>query len=508
MKRQGKRFFAALLTCLLFVGMLPAHAVTCGGELLPEEANGYIFTLRADAPVLFQMDQAEGVEPISMDHGVYWAATLEEIEAFAPAEYLECVTPDYAMDSHAAPNDPDYVNNKAWSLPMLHMDYAWENNITGSGVRVGIVDSGVLRTHEDLTNSNVVPGTYYPAGYNTGSEPGTEEPDSPTKPTNAHGTFVAGMIAATANNNKGMAGVSPGVELVPLVAFAGGTTYLSAVCKAIYGGVDDYKCDVLNMSLGIYKDKKLSNGEYPNITPLDKAIAYAQSKGVILVASVGNDSGTMLSYPAAYEGVIGVGAVDNMKKKASFSQYNKSVFVMAPGANVYSLSHAGDTAYGTGNGTSYAAPQVTAAVALAMEMDPYLTSDRVMELLASTAKDLGDVGRDDYYGNGLMDVSAFLQAVEAPQMTTASADGGVELSVRWCHRRAESEITVLAAAYDAAGRMVDVEVQPVTVGSDGVLAAEGLYLDTTADAVEARLFVWDGATGVPLLDPYCVTLEK
>lgn len=511
MRNGWKRLFTCLLAASLLLGALPARAAEAVPGTLPiEEAKGYIFALRADAPLLFQMEETPGVEAVSAANGVYRADTMEEIEAFVPVELLEYVTPDYAVESHAEPTDPDYTNGKEWSLKMLDMDYAWENNLTGAGVRVGIVDSGVRRTHEDFNRAEIVPGAYYPSGTDP-VQPGTDDPkdpNDPTKPTNAHGTFVAGLIAATPNNGKGIAGVAPGVELVPLTAFVDNkVTYLSAICRAIYAGVNDYQCDILNMSLGVYADKPLSDGTMPDLTPLEEAVAYAQGKGNVLVASVGNDSGTMLSYPAAYPGVIGVGSVNKKGEKAHDSQYNSSVFVAAPGENVYSLAYNSDTGYATGSGTSYAAPQVAAAAALALEYDPGLTAERIMELIATTAVDKGETGRDDKYGHGLLDVSAFLKAITLPWVTMEGAPGGVTISVRCCKQAEGGRATVLAAAYDEDGRMVDMDSASAVVSAEGVVQVSGLYLDTTADARTVRVYLWDAQTGAPLSKSTTLTLN-
>lgn len=505
MRGIGKRLLALSLAVFLLAGNLPVRAAE--PELPPEEASGYLFALRPGAAMRRTRSAApaSGVEPVSAAHGVYRADTLAEVYAFTSEAYLEYVTPDYAMQSHAVPNDPGYTGGNAWHLGMLDMDYAWEKGVTGADVRLGIVDSGVNRNHEDFVGAAVRPGAYFPQGSDTGYTPGTQDPtdpNDPTKPANAHGTFVAGLIAAAANNGKGTAGVAPGVELVPLVAFAGGTTYLSAVVKAIYASVDvpEYRCDVLNMSLGIYKDKPLSNGSFPNIMALDRAVAYAHENGVILVASSGNDYGTMLSYPAAYDCVIGVGAVRKDGTRAAFSQYNASVDVAAPGEGVYSLSYSSNTEYSTGSGTSYAAPQVAAAAALALEIDPTLTPARLTQLMEATAKDAGPAGRDDQYGYGLLDVSAFLRAV-ANQVELRAAPGGVEVTARYRLLSGEKGVTLWAAAYDKNGRMVDAASYIGAADKSGAVDADTLYLDTTAGAELVRVFLWDTATGVPLGEP-------
>ena len=116
----------------------------------------------------------------------------------------------------------------------------------------------------------------------------------------------------------------PKVRLVPLKCFDDKTTNVSVICKAIYGAVDDFGCDVINMSFGLMEDS----------IALKEAIDYAAGKGVIIVAAVGNDGTEELCYPAAYDNVIGVGSVDKNEGVSSVSQHNKSVFITAPGVHI------------------------------------------------------------------------------------------------------------------------------------------------------------------------------
>ena len=123
-------------------------------------------------------------------------------------------------------------------------------------------------------------------------------------------------------------GISHKSKIIPLKCFDKNTdTYIDDIIPAIYDAVDIYKCDVINMSFGITS----------NSQKLEKVVTYALTNNVIVVASVGNQGCETLYYPAAYEGVIGVGSINNNSEVSTFSQYNTSVDVVAPGEALESL---------------------------------------------------------------------------------------------------------------------------------------------------------------------------
>ena len=269
----------------------------------------------------------------------------------------------------------------ALGIPAVRM-----HGISGDGVRIAVIDSGVFAEHEDLTGVRIVPGMNYL---------GTDEASrADTTDTVGHGTFVSGLLAA-ALNGYGIAGLVPEAEIVPLRCFSEKTGRISDVITAIYGAVDIYHCQVLNLSLGITSSSRL----------LREAVEYADTQGAIMVSASGNltsgthrDSGDPLYYPAAYPEVVGVGAVGSALSIASFSMRNESVWVVAPGNGLRSLSCLGPDQYVTGGGTSYAAPMVAATAAMALSVEPSLSREDFMSLLQDTAQDLGEPGYDIIYG--------------------------------------------------------------------------------------------------------------
>ena len=288
--------------------------------------------------------------------------------------------------------EPDYVvelfdANLAEYYPTASIDFSYGDRLgfCGQGITVGVIDSGAY-SHSELFG-NLLQGHNYIDD--------TED----TTDFLGHGTFVSGLIAAQ-KNNVGIIGTAYRASVVPLKCFdTGVTTHVSMVCAAIYAAVDVYHCQIINMSFGLK--------EYSN--KLKAAIDYADDNGVLLVASVGNAGDDTVYYPAAFENVIGVGAIDQDGKLASFSQYNESVFLVAPGVGITGA----DTAdgYTTKSGTSFSTPIVAGIAARIMCADRSLSNTELMDALSGGAIDLGEEGRDDFYGYGCVSLTRSLNLV-------------------------------------------------------------------------------------------------
>lgn len=375
-----------LYLCLSCVMVLPAFAVDLeNAEELP--FDGYLFRLKEDTGVqLFSMSKNTSL--ISEELGVYQTESLDNIRDLIEEDALLYVEPNYYLTLFDAPNDPRY--SEQWELQMIGAEAAWNLGLDGSSVRIGIIDSGYSAEHEDLVGANILPGYNYVAN------------STDTSDDVGHGTFVTGIIAAQCNNDMGIAGIANGAEIVPLKSFTSTKGPVSAAVNAIIAAVDDYDCDVLNMSWGMANSNNT----------LKAAIDYAVESGVVLVAAVGNKGSEIVYYPAGYDNVIGVGAVDREKAVASFSQKNKSVDVVAPGAQYLGLMM--DGAYGKDSGTSFSCPTVTAMVSMILQYDPEMTTQEVAELLTTSAIDLGDEGWDESYGYGLVTMPEILKLMLEP----------------------------------------------------------------------------------------------
>lgn len=274
-----------------------------------------------------------------------------------------------------------------WELDMIEADPARALRCDGKGVRIGIVDSGVEVTHPDLIGC-------MDKGYDY-----VLDREAMTD-TYGHGTFVAGMIAAN-DNGAGSIGASPQATLVPIRCFEGKTAKVSTISRAIRGAVDKFSCDVLNMSFGLKNDSDTLRDE----------IEHALDMGVILVASAGNDGTEAVTYPAGYDGVIGVAAVTKEGARAYFSNHNSSVFIAAPGYQVTSLALGAD--YEVNSGTSFSAPLVSAAAAILLGQDPSLTRENIMKILKDSAVDAGVTGYDPEFGWGILNIRAATEILMA-----------------------------------------------------------------------------------------------
>jgi type VII secretion-associated serine protease mycosin len=299
---------------------------------------------------------------------------------------------DVPIHALGAPTGSDPIEPRQWDLAKIHAAEAW-NRSTGEGAVVAVIDTGVDASHPDLAGQVL-----------TGFDELTQTPGADTDP-NGHGTHVAGTIAAVTGNGIGVGSIAPDARILPVrVLRADGGGYMSDAANGVVYAAD-HGADVINMSIGATEE------DYS----MTSAIAYARSRGVVIVAAAGNERqrGNAPGYPAAEDGVIAVAATDADDVVASYSNQGGYVDVAAPGSAIIStypvaLSGSG---YALLNGTSMASPHVAAVAALLKAYDPALTPDQVAGVLESSATDLGAPGRDDDYGYGRIDAAAALAAV-------------------------------------------------------------------------------------------------
>ena len=445
---------------ILLLFLLALLCLTVGASAA--EHDGYIIRLEPGMALLSERQSLpEGVEEIHGDRHLYKTADEALIAELEAAGLLVYAEPDYPVYLLELPDDP--MLDDQWDLPVIGMERVWERGITGqqadgTAVRIGIIDSGLYAGHEDLADSRIL------RGVNLLAEEGTEERYD-TSDAVGHGTFIAGTIAAAMGNGLGVAGIAPGAEILPLKSFDSAKGSVSDVVEAIYAGVDA-GCRVLNMSFGV---EEAFAGQ-----ALAEAIAYAAERDVILVAAVGNSSGggtggDPLLYPAAYEEVIGVGAVDREKEISYFSHRNSSVCVVAPGEALLSLDISASDGYKTGKCTSFAAPEVAAA-ALALSVDPELTPEEFGALLRASSEDLGETGYDTVYGHGLLNIAALLDLLESGcYLLPTVAEESVFIRFRG---EASCRLRAVSAVRDAGGMQVSLRVTALTVGEDGTLRRE------------------------------------
>jgi subtilisin family serine protease len=330
---------------------------------------------------------------------------------------------------------PDLRETEQWGMKMIRADRAHQKFLGSRSVDVGILDSGIDMTQVDFTSNGVPAG---PTNVDC-SRGHVSVPESPTGvPLNAcsgdygaHGTHVAGIVAAQLNG-VGVVGVAPGVTLVPVQVCNALVCWWSAAIDGItYAG--DAKLDVINMSF--YADdvattsvlKDCDSTQSATVTAVNRAIAYARSRGVTPVAALGNnaenlagpDFGNCKVVPAESPGVIGVSALGPTGALASYSNYGLGAAdVAAPGgdgpetdSSQAILSTIPGSSWASLTGTSMASPHAAGVAALiesrygnvGLGGDVELRPDQVQNKLQGTATDIGPTGYDQYFGYGRVD---------------------------------------------------------------------------------------------------------
>lgn len=295
---------------------------------------------------------------------------------------------------------------------------AWKHT-RGAGVTVAVVDTGVA--YEDYNGFYQAPGlslTQFTSGYDIVNS--TEHPNDDY----GHGTFVTGVLAGNMINGGGIWGVAPAVTVMPVKALGadgGGTEFDTA--QGIRWAADN-GASVINLSWGNHQSGQ----------DLVDAVNYAASKDCVLVASAGNDIPPQaVGYPAAYANCIAVGATGFDGARVPYSDFGASLAVVAPGGNLNDdLNGDGwmdgivaqtfdpqqgfnSFSYGPEEGTSFSSPMVAGVAALVRAANPSLSASDVRTVIQSTALHLGSPGRNKYYGYGLVDAAAAVEAALARQ---------------------------------------------------------------------------------------------
>ena len=338
---------------------------------------------------------------------------------------IRYVEPLVARHLAWTPSDP--LVAQQWYLAHSRFYESWLDLPTLAPVTVAVIDSGVDSSHPELAG-RILDSESFVGGS--------------ARDSLGHGTFVAGIVAAGVENGIGIAGLAPSAELlVAKVVTSSRTIPVEAEARAIRWAVDN-GAGVINMSLGAIRDPLDPNRDAYSRLEAD-AIAYAVSKGVVVVAAVGNADQApyapwrYANYPAALPHVLGVSAITEAGGVPKFSNRDKVYNdIAAPGREILSTfprpltarfpacvnqgySTCGPDEYREAQGTSFAAPQVTAAAAVLLGTRPTLRPEQVTALLERTAVDsdstngcpLCPIGRDEHSGWGQLDVASALASL-------------------------------------------------------------------------------------------------
>jgi type VII secretion-associated serine protease mycosin len=296
------------------------------------------------------------------------------------------------------PASAQAYSSQQWALDYLGANQAWQIS-KGSGATVAVLDSGVASI-ADLSGQ-VISGADYSSG-TTSSGSGETDTDE-----GGHGTGMAVLIAGNGTNVEGLA---PSAKILPVRVDAGGagTMFASNIAAGVEYATSQH-ASVINLSIGNSQDFG---------SDVSGAIARAVAANVIVVAAVGNEGATTVSYPAAYPGVVAVGAIDQNGQIWSQSNTGAQVTLAAPGVNIYRDNNFGQQ--GTESGTSEATAYVSATAALIRSAHPGWTAGQVIRDLISTATPASGqtAGQhSDQYGYGIISPLKALQA-SAPSDTS------------------------------------------------------------------------------------------
>lgn len=287
------------------------------------------------------------------------------------------------------PNDPLF--GELYGVARIGAPAFWSLHGLGSfpdsgGVPVGIVDTGIDATHEDLVGRVAACGASAQATVSEGDCADSQ----------GHGTHVAGTIGAIAGNGVGIAGVAFDAPLIVCRALGGDGSGTIADVAACMRWVHDKGAKVISMSLGGPPSETLA-------AAAKSAYARGGRAGSVIVAAAGNDGDATISYPAGLAQVVSVAAVGPTDQVADFSNENGDVEVAAAGVDVLSAKRGGG--YVRLSGTSMATPHVSAAAALLWGARPTATAAAIRAQLDGAVDDLGAPGRDPAYGFGVVDLA-------------------------------------------------------------------------------------------------------
>ncbi|HEV7961619.1 MAG TPA: type VII secretion-associated serine protease mycosin, partial [Actinoplanes sp.] len=327
------------------------------------------------------------------------------VAAVPAAAVPAAAVPAAARPASAALENPapwigDSVRAEQWHLKTLNVAGAW-TYANGAGVTVAVIDSGVDATHVDLAGQ-VLPGL------DLVDPKGNGDTDLV-----GHGTTVSAIIAGRSDDSAGVVGIAPKAKILPVRVLDEQNRYDDAmiVAKGVRWAVD-HGARVINLSLG-------GNG---SSAALGAALDYAFAKDVVVVACTGNASASSSAgvwYPAREPGVL---AVAGMEKDGnalwSGSITGKETVVTAPATQLVGARPDG---YWRVQGTSFAAPMVSATAALVRSRWPTMSAPEVINRIIKTAKDRGAPGRDNVYGYGMVDPTGALTA-DLPAVATNPLD--------------------------------------------------------------------------------------
>jgi thermitase len=391
-----------LAVALVLVPASVAVAAPPSDTVIVKFKDGTSAAQRSDALQGADVDRTVGTIPV-----VGARVVRAEDSASATAGALnDDPAVDYAevnrrMHAAVVPNDPLFA--RQWALQVINAPAAWDARAlagfpSGGGPVVGIVDSGVRTTHQDLQGA--IAGCLSA----TTTDAGSSVSDGGCEDQNGHGTNVTGTIVARAGNGIGTAGLAFNSTAIMCKALDANNVGLMSDISACIVALRDRGARIVNLSL-----------VGPPSETLYRAVAYAYDggNGALVVAASGNDGTTNVNYPAGYAEAMSVAATDSTDSHPAFSTSNDDVEISAPGVGIIGPYNASDSSYAIFTGTSMAAPHVSGLAALLASVNPSLNAAGLRSVIESSAVDLGAPGPDPVFGSGRIDVARAVAAAGA-----------------------------------------------------------------------------------------------
>ncbi|MCI8648189.1 MAG: S8 family serine peptidase [Firmicutes bacterium] len=424
---------------LLFLGILAAAAATCSSVFAGEEHaaadTGQAYSddrivvvfeedvTKAQARKLLAREELDEEQPnylcgqiasVKLPSDV---SPKEAVEKLKDDKAVKSVQPNFKYRFDGYTNDPEICSSK-YSANLYKYHYLFQTGIAGpgltawnyakgSGINVAVIDSGANVYHQDLKAN--IKGCYNSV---TG-----QEGKAYVKDTQGHGSHIAGIIAATGNNSRSIAGIACKANLyIVKVNSEDGNIYTEDLIEGMRWAVYEKNCRVVNLSLGSDYDTKFPAGRAAEEEFIRQA--YNNGKGTLTVCSGGNSGTGAYHYPASWEESLSVSALTYNSvvgyQISARSNFNDQIDVAAPGSMMYTVSHSNNTNIACVDSsnrgtTSYSTAYTSGVAALILSANPELTAPQCARILKGTAWDAGAAGKDDRYGYGIVNPLAAVQ---------------------------------------------------------------------------------------------------
>lgn len=373
-----------ICTLILILSILiPSTSALASDRHLSDEYIDIIVRYYDEVPEEEELDPAfKNIRTMSLMPVQLMTVPASSIKDISQMENVERVTYDQEMSTTQGTTN-EVINSDDWNQDMIGTFDAWEEGHTGENIQVAVLDTGFYN-HDEIT---------FAGGYSIFDEDYEKGPDSWDNDHNGHGTHVASIIGA--HQYTRAQGVAPGVDLFGVKIYHsedGDRTRAGNLMEGLEWAIEN-DMDIISISSG-YTQK---NDE------IHQLIQTADQLGIMIVAASGNitENKTVIDYPAAHEEVIAVSNVDQNQQRVSDSMIGPANELAAPGYGILGLSNEAG-GYSTMTGTSQAAPHVAGIAALLMQKYPNDSARSIRARMAEKARDLGDEGRDEIYGYGLV----------------------------------------------------------------------------------------------------------